>query len=151
MNVVVDDVGRVDERGDDVDGVQPGDGDPGAAELGGLLGGGPVGAAAALAAEAGGLGGGDGLDDVGEEEVAGDEEVEGEAEEDVLLAEVVAADADEDAVLGGRLAGAWSGETRAHTFSMFSIMRRILPATARVSRWSAKGASRGNAHSARWP
>ena len=107
VDVVVHDVRRVGERGDNVDGVQPGDGDPGAAELGGLLGGGPVGAAAALAAEAGGLGGGDGLDDVGEEEVAGDEEVEGEAEEDVLLAEVVAADADEDAVLG-RLAGARS-------------------------------------------
>lgn len=130
VDVVVDDIGRVDERGDDVESVQPGDGDPGAAELGSLLGGGPVGAAAALAAEAGGLRGGDGLDDVGEEEVARDEEVEGEPEEDVLLAEVVAADADEDAVLG-KSAGCGQGEAGAQTFSMFSIMRRMLPATAR--------------------
>lgn len=40
------------------------------------------------------------LDEVGEEEVAGDEEVEEDADLEVGGAEVVAVEADEDAILG---------------------------------------------------
>ena len=43
--------------------------------------------------------GGAEFDDVGDEEVAGDEGVEESAEEDVIPTVVVAADADEDSVL----------------------------------------------------
>lgn len=68
-------------------------------ELGGLLCRRPSFTALALAAEASGLGRGDGLDKVGDEKVAGDEEVKPESKEDVLLAEIVAADANQDPVL----------------------------------------------------
>lgn len=108
-------------------------------ELGGLLGRRPVVAALALAAEAGGLVGGDGLDEVGDEEVAWDEEVEAEAEEDVLLAEVVAADADEDAVLGV-LAGGWrlteGWQALANLFNVFDHEADVRGNWTGSARWS---------------
>lgn len=82
-----------------VDAVSPGDENPGRMELGALLGRRPGGARGDLLPRASGLLSGGELDEVGGNEMAGDEKVEEDAEEDVLTAVVMAADTDEDAVL----------------------------------------------------
>src|SRR5687768_2109303 len=82
-----------------VDAVSPGDENPGRRELGALLGRRPGGARGDLLPRASGLLSGGELDEVGGNEMAGDEKVEEDAEEDVLTAVVMAADTDEDAVL----------------------------------------------------
>lgn len=105
VDVVVDDVGGEGQGGRDVDGVGDPDELPGRLEFQGLVEGGTGGAISLFDALARGAGllGGDQLDEVGNDEVAGDEKVEEEAQLDVVSAEIMAADADEDAVLRGAL------------------------------------------------
>lgn len=103
----VDDKGGEDEGERDVDHVRPGDDDPDVVKLAAVALRRPGRAVDHALARPDGLSRGGQLDEVGDEEVAGDEAEEAESQEDVMAAKVVAFEADEDAVLGKLAIGPW--------------------------------------------
>ena len=155
VDVVVDDKGRGDEGEGDVEGVNPGDDDPGGVELLAILRRRACGTVLDALPRPEGLSCGGEFNEVGSEEMARNQEVEEAAEEDVLSAVCVAPYAYQDAILRTvsdlHMPSQYVVDSSL-TFCMFSIMSLRLPTTVGpsvsvgASRWWARDLTQDNDH-----